>query len=291
MTAFQALDVGFGLIFIFLLLSLICTAVNEIIASIFGFRAQMLKQGIGRLLDNPALIDTFYKNSLIKSLSREGKDPSYISARTFRMALTSLAKVRDLTKVSSIRDAIVAWPVSPDLRNSLLALIDDAGGNIEKIKLNIEKWFDDTMERVTGWYVRRMKWISLIVACVITIGSNADTISITKAFIRNPALREAVAAQAQAYTERSQADSDAAPSTIITNTTEQIKQMQIPLGWPMNSELVPDGWLNKIIGLLLTTIAISLGAPFWFDLLQRVAKIRGSGAQPQTAEEERIKDE
>ena len=29
-------------------------------------------------------------------------------------------------------------------------------------------------------------------------------------------------------------------------------------------------------GLLLTTLALSLGAPFWFDLLQKVANIRSA---------------
>ena len=32
-----------------------------------------------------------------------------------------------------------------------------------------------------------------------------------------------------------------------------------------------------LFGWLFTAAAVSLGAPFWFDLLSRVAKLRGAG--------------
>ncbi|MEP7343938.1 MAG: hypothetical protein ABI877_01665 [Gemmatimonadaceae bacterium] len=47
--------------------------------------------------------------------------------------------------------------------------------------------------------------------------------------------------------------------------------------------LVKKGWL----GLLITAFAISLGAPFWFDLLNKVVSLRSSGAKPEESEEER----
>ncbi len=39
-------------------------------------------------------------------------------------------------------------------------------------------------------------------------------------------------------------------------------------------------------GLLLTTFAISLGAPFWFDLLGKVSNIKGTGKKPLTTLQE-----
>jgi hypothetical protein len=41
----------------------------------------------------------------------------------------------------------------------------------------------------------------------------------------------------------------------------------------------PEFWA-KLLGLLLTGIAISLGAPFWFDLLNKVVSIRSAGRSP-----------
>jgi hypothetical protein len=36
----------------------------------------------------------------------------------------------------------------------------------------------------------------------------------------------------------------------------------------------------KILGLLVTVLAISLGAPFWFDLLNRLVNLRSTGKPP-----------
>jgi hypothetical protein len=46
---------------------------------------------------------------------------------------------------------------------------------------------------------------------------------------------------------------------------------------------VPDdlwSWLAKLAGLALTTAALLLGAPFWFDVLSKFIRVRGTGAPP-----------
>jgi hypothetical protein len=47
-------------------------------------------------------------------------------------------------------------------------------------------------------------------------------------------------------------------------------------------------WLTWATGLLLTTFAISLGAPFWFDLLGKVSNIKGMGKKPLTTWQETV---
>jgi hypothetical protein len=57
----------------------------------------------------------------------------------------------------------------------------------------------------------------------------------------------------------------------------------------MDSNAVPrtsPETLQKLIGLLLTMMAISFGAPFWFDMLNRVTVIR-SALKPQQSEPSR----
>jgi len=59
----------------------------------------------------------------------------------------------------------------------------------------------------------------------------------------------------------------------------------LPIGWG-SADLPPEDatagenlqyWISKVFGLLLTALAISLGAPFWFDVLRKVSMIRSSG--------------
>jgi hypothetical protein len=51
---------------------------------------------------------------------------------------------------------------------------------------------------------------------------------------------------------------------------------------PERRPLITDlcGILRKIAGLLLTLAALSLGGPFWFDVLTRFVNIRGTGIKP-----------
>jgi hypothetical protein len=44
-------------------------------------------------------------------------------------------------------------------------------------------------------------------------------------------------------------------------------------------------WLVKVLGWLVTGLAVSLGAPFWFDLLNRVVDLRGAGRRPESTPE------
>ena len=55
----------------------------------------------------------------------------------------------------------------------------------------------------------------------------------------------------------------------------KVENLGIPLGWNPNpfSQAFP-AWLQTILGWLMTAIAVSLGAPFWFDMLNKIVNVR-----------------
>ena len=70
------LEVILGMIFIFLLMSVICSTINEWIASSLNLRAKTMQSGIRRLLEDPDgkyLAKQFYDHPLIKGLSRDNQ--------------------------------------------------------------------------------------------------------------------------------------------------------------------------------------------------------------------------
>ncbi len=93
---------------------------------------------------------------------------------------------------------------------------------------------------------------------------------------------------------------ESAPTTFdpeqVTATLNEIDELRLPLGWeawlePENySSYDANTWLLKVMGLLLTIVAVSLGAPFWFDVLNRLVNLRMSGAKPKPAESERQRE-
>jgi hypothetical protein len=354
------LDVVIGLVVIYLQLSLVCTAVHELIASGFKKRAKELERGLGQLLSNPQLVAKFYSHPLIKGLRPDGGKPSYIPSPMFALtvmdivrrhsfdgtlslatesvtektaaqlaaqaaldeankrlvAVTKVRQVADERLVANVGDRLEATRaaqeaateeaalahdvtdatikleaatkakadavahqvqvkidadqakameatartaedaaaltpkdktkqttaqaarqaadeaayklapsasslltearakvadvqnevVPPALKAALLALMDNAGTDLNKAQANLEQWFNDAMDRVSGVYKRKSQVWVLVIAILVTVFANVDSLQIADSLSRDKALRESLVAAAP---ELAKADSDA----------------------------------------------------------------------------------
>ena len=302
----QILDVAIGIAFVYLLLSILCTAANEMVAGLLALRARSLAEGISNLLADSrikGMDELLYKHPLIKGLYRGNKKPSYIPSRSFALAfLDGIAPFEGKAEkaVWQIKDAVGRLSVDSEMKRLLSIFLQQSGDDFSKLQAAVETWFNDSMTRVSGWYKRQSQVITVIFAILIAGASNADTLSIVKKLYTDSTLRASIVAQAQARVGQKEGSSGSNSQTIpnppssnspgtpttaenksketYKETLEAINQLGLPLGW----EAVPkhNEWILKIIGLLLTIMAISLGAPFWFDTLSRITKIRSSGATP-----------
>lgn len=81
---------------------------------------------------------------------------------------------------------------------------------------------------------------------------------------------------------KSAVDAVAAASPAATTSTDAWKACAAATSRAMTHGSVADGIL-KIIGWLLTALAGTLGASYWFALLTKAVKIRGSGEKPTAA--------
>jgi hypothetical protein len=295
------LEILIGLAFVYLLLAVICSALSEWIARIFAMRSKNLEAGIRNLLEDPELVQKVYQHPLLKSFYRKGwfdklrnrrGGPSYISSRTFTLALLDIAAPADPKDrpkdFEGVRHAVAKCNVLNDtMKTALLVLIDEGAGDLKKARENIENWFDDTMNRVSGWYKRKAQLIVLLLALVFCVALNADTITITNSLSSDSTLRAAVVAAAEETAKAPPPDSKT-PLTRITELRSELEHLGLPIGWlkashdyvdPREVPTSAKGWFYKILGLLLTTIAVSLGAPFWFDLLNKLVNLRGAGKE------------
>ena len=343
MLGMDILDVAVGLFFGYLVLSLVVTAANEMSAAWFRRRAWMLRKGIANLLDDEALAAKLYEHPLIRSLSSGpgllsrvpflqhlvGRGPSYVRSRTFAIALLDVLRSEggDQADASTVR-------------RTLALLQREAGSDPDHFRANIETWFNDSMERVSGWYKRRTQALLLIWAAVVTISTNSDTLVIAKALWRDPALRQTLVARAERYAAEQPAPgttpivvvNDGAPpppplppdqqaevdfqeaSAQYDAAVADLAELQLPIGWEAPSTAVEgdtsirlvtdtatDDWPGAIwqpgaasrwmqalnqhfVGWVLTMLAVSLGAPFWFDILNRIVAVRGAGKAPEEAQ-------
>ena len=274
----NVLEIAIGLVFVYLLLSLLCATINEqVIARFFALRAKTLEEGITNMLANSQgkeLVNQLYENPLIRGLSQNAasgkpRKPSYIPADTFAVALMST-------------EVVQAYKNNPAAANNsipeaLKLLINNTKNDPTKVLANIEAWYNEKMDRVSGWYKRRVQLIIFALGLVIAVGLNVDTISIITTLSNDSVIRSTIVSAAQG-------SANSPTNANLAMLLKSIEQVQPVVGW--STSTLPAGvwaWILKIVGLLATTFAVSLGAPFWFDLLNKFMGFRSSGPPPQTS--------
>ena len=272
------IDVGLGLVFFYVVLSLVASAVQEWIASLFALRSKNLRSGVQNLIGDD-YAKKVYEHPLVENLSKANKLPSYIAPETLSAVLLEVIAKESNGKSYVAHTAqeakTLVGNISNDhpLKDILGALIDDGEDAANSLKKRLAGWFDEGMTRVAGWYKRQAKVIIFAIAGTVTLATNASSIHMAEEFWRNDALRTQIAAQAQVAAQAGEI------SGLETSTLESLEAF--PIGW----RAAPSGtldWLKSLLGWIITTAAVSLGAPFWFDLLGKVANLRGSGGQAQT---------
>jgi hypothetical protein len=232
------LDVVTGLVFIYLLYSMLATIIQEIIASFFDFRAKILERAVFRMLEDETKFNYrissifylfkkkgnggapntasfgFYSHPLIRFLgdNKPNSKPAYIDKETFSKVLIDLLrgdKVKpgdDIQKLiqRALDNKTVRWgKVSAQISEETLSYINsiwaDAQGDVEKFKNYLENWFDATMERASGWYKKHTQFILFFVGIAIAVIFNVDTIKIVGKLEKDPKLREQIVQQADAF--------------------------------------------------------------------------------------------
>ena len=271
------IDIALGLMFFYVVLSLVASAVQEWIASLFALRSKNLWSGVQNLVGNK-YANKVYKHPLIKNLSKKNKLPSYIAPETLSAVLLEvIAKERNgksfVSHTANEAVAMVSGISDEDpLKEILSTLIDNGDDVVNTLRERLASWFDEGMSRVAGWYKRQAKLIIFGIAAVITLLTDASSIHIAEELWRNDALRTQIATQAQVAVQVGE---------IATVEAGNLASLDaFPIGWSEYPQSFP-GWIMAVLGWLITTAAISLGAPFWFDLLGKVANLRGSGGQAQ----------
>ncbi len=291
-------EVVIALVFVMLVLSLFASTVMEAISSILALRGKNLEKAVRSMLaerkDDTGFFQRFISNPLYQQLSNRfasKRPPSYMSDETFRTILfQELLQGRDL---ETLKDQIEGLPEGM-LRKVLLQLLNDSEDDIEQFKHKVRRWYNDIMDRASGWYKRNTGRILVFVGLAIAVIFNADSIGIFNTLQNDPeALREIVSlatdfartTDSLDISTQSRAEVEASVDKVQRVLDTQVDNVTTPLGlgWDMQRTLswtVTD-WVGKVVGWIITALAISLGAPFWFDLLKKLVSVRGSGNKPE----------
>jgi hypothetical protein len=326
LTGFAPVDIAIGLSFVYILFSVLCSAVQEAIAGVLEWRAKTLEEALRNLLEDngggaemgaPAAVapvdtgaiapppeppggsvlaaqlartgslkDQVLSHGLIRPLYRANRKPSYLNPKLFALALLDIvAPGEGSDPIDRIGKQIALATIPNGVKDALLGLTKGVASDRDHLCSLVEDWFNGTMERVSGWYKRKAQLVICLLSLVATVGLNINTIGIGETLAKDNAVRAAVVAQA----EKSTIKVGATPKETAKAITE-VQQLGVPIGWnksgsdPSQANFDSAGEAARTVGgWLLTFIALSLGAPFWFGLLGKLTSLRTSGKAPPTS--------
>jgi hypothetical protein len=199
----------------------------------------------------------------------------------------------------------------------MVPLLDAAQGNLDQARGNIEVWFEHEMDRVSGWYKRHTIRMLMVIGLCWAIIFNIDTLQILTILAHSAELRRSLANAADTIVRTNQfagvqIDTSSSDAKLAQKDLAQfasgVAEFQkeglpvgfecLSLGSPNDSFKVVRGrcwqnlaqrsvasWVLKVLGWIITGFAVSLGAPFWFELLNKLVNMRAAGQKPILASE------
>jgi len=266
------LEVAVGLTFCYGTVALIVSTLQEALAALFRLRANTLLAGVKSMLNDPrfdGLARAVYAHPLVNphtdgSAQDEASlrsKPSYIEPAHFAIALVdSLWKAPG--DFLALRGAIDTIP-DPQLRTALQGLYNRAR-DLQQFQDMLAGWFDNAMARMSGSYKRRQLLISFLLSLLLAILFNIDSIHLFRTLWQQPALV---------------AHLQDVPDAVDPALFDAL--LTLPIGWRSFPPQMNADFALQVSGWLLTASTTLFGAPFWFDLMQRLVRMRNTGNKPE----------
>lgn len=276
------LEVAIGLALIYYVLSLVVSYVSSKILEWTELRAKTLEAGLVDLLKDPGMLQSFWDHPLIKllrpqrlkllSTAKKTLKVEEIASDTFSMVFLSTLTtgVAATPTLAEIQQAINKLPEG-DLKKSLTEMLKSGVDSVEKLRLSIERWFDDTMAGVSALYKQHARRIVISIALAVTLLLGVDSIQLARFLYLQPVARNVLIEQANQIIEQEGAAEEEAMQYLA-----DLQEMDLPLIWSAPLPDNPGDWLLKILGILITWGAIAQGASFWYQNLKKLREVTTS---------------
>ena len=358
-----ALDIFIGLVLIYFLYALLVSIIAEMISTWIGLRARLLRQGIDNILNDKTpgvnnkkdftnwikdifvvepkefkytLAGRFYKEPTIKYLAKTGENevysirntkPAYISKENFTLTILNMLSRRtqgihewDKIKFAIKHNAIALEPETFKMFQDWVDRSNDQYGNFIT---NVERTYEEMMDRVNGWYKRKIGLFIFWIGFAICVIMNVDTFEIVKILANSPDKAKAMAELAiDVVNAENNYRNDTTRNDSIKNNTASLNLINahyqaVDTSIKRTRNILANGWVFpdsiytkkfliwqkskhivsnsrpfgiKFWGIVITALALSLGSQFWYDLLKKLVSLRGAGVKPEERDSELKKE-
>lgn len=261
------LEVATGMVFVFLLVSLICTQVGNKISEALNWRARDLEKGIKEILlggKEDSLLNDLYntfhvqqfktviapaaewmlKIPVLKNLvfthnqdpKKPDLGPASLSAESFALGIVQALLPDDagVTSLANFQAAVQTKMQSSPLKDALLAVTKQPFAAVEDIRAQIETMYNHAEDQMTTFYRQHMWQLALTIGLIVSILFNVDSVAIATTLWKDPAVRSALASTATEYAKQS-ADNpnDSVKQDNAVKAIDDLNKLNLPIGWQL----------------------------------------------------------
>jgi len=287
------LEIAIGLVVTWLIISMATSQIQEVIMEMLNWRATFLEQRLQEMFKDRTMVEQFYKHPLIEALATKtiwkkkrnptnipnsifakaavdiflnaGKAANDIPAETMSLSAMNLSMQESFKYIDNKNKAFARTLkyLTPKMDEET-AKVED---KLAQYRGNVEAWFDTTMAQATILYRKYASTIAWTIGFIVALFFNVDSIAIVNQLWRDPTLRQAIVAQA--------GNINPEESFSVGGIQEKLDELSLPVGWDEKTTPQDAAGIGlKILGIFLTGSAASLGAPFWFDVLNRMLGLK-----------------
>lgn len=177
----------------------------------------------------------------------------------------------------------------------------NGGNETEAAKANIVKWFDAYMTRVSGEYKRRQRKPLFLVSLTVALFLNVNGLTLFHELWKNQNLQKTLEAKIVAMAAKGEMPeiNGENPKKIMDSLTNELNNAGLPFGYGEQMKTwkaclnktepfktasgntqkpkwhqIAWNFIQLILGYLLAAALMSMGAPFWWEAINKFINIR-----------------
>jgi hypothetical protein len=192
-------------------------------------------------------------------------------------AIESRVKLKDI--------AAVAKMFAPEQQKAVVETLGNFGATVERATTQaydrFQRWFGSAQDRAEQWFQIHVRIVTIVAAILVSILLQLDTVEIYDKLRHEPKLVEALVKAAPGTLEQGgvvqgQVEADAREKAFVDLKAriDSTGFELLPSGWFARWPAEKFWWFNHLFGLALSAGLLTLGAPFWFNLLKNLTSLR-----------------
>jgi hypothetical protein len=297
----STVDFIVSMVLVFAVFAVLVSTLTEIWHTVRNQRARCLWAGVARMLGDDAagrqIVDDLKRHPALWAMASGDKGlASYLPSQLFAAALVDVLMAmpaQSRSEPHGLGDAIAVVVQESDQAGAVLGFLwRRAGADPALFQQQVATYFDQLMDRVSGWYKRGSARRCFLAGLLCAIAFNIDAVHLARALWNDPHLAQAYAANGERVLLAYSPDGGARPPADPNKVVKAGLAMELPIGWPAKWYQERHGqergvplseYVWAALGFVMMACACLIGAPLWFQVLAALMPLRMAGKVPARA--------